>query len=223
MSGWSAAGAQALSFDVRAPRTARMGLLLETVAGGRFLFADARLLQAPPVECTASYAFDPGLLTDTAWRRLVVPFHDLARGSSAMTGGPMPSHPLKSLAIVCAGEAPTWVDIAAVTFLRPRTIVRRAGEERRFCLGGSVVGFAGDEIVYAVAGDRSGAPHRQTGLDQRGFFFFDLMSPGIYEVWAQRGGESLYDRRGHLVEVTADTMTLSLGPWPRWAPSSPRP
>jgi hypothetical protein len=205
--GWRAAGAQAMSLEARRSKGASLGLLLETVDGGRFLFGEPPLVEEP--QTTASYAFDRRLLQGGGWRRLTVPFHDLAWAPTARPGGPMPSHPLKALTILCSGRRGAWIDLAGPAFLRPRTTARRPGEERRFCLGGGVPGFKGDEIVHAVPRDHAGEA-RRTSLDQRGFFFFDRMAPGIYEVWGQSGGDIAHDRRGPLIEVAADTMTLSL-------------
>ena len=210
--GWAAAGAQAVSFAVRRRQGSRFGLLFETLSGGRFLFGDRALLGAAAEGLTASYALDPGSPEGEGWERLAVPFHDLGWNQTARPGGPIPSHPLAAMTILCAGGAGTSVDLADVVFLRPRTFAGRRGEERRFCLGGRVRDFRADDIVHAVPRDPIFGAARQTGVDQRGSFFFDRMAAGIYQVWSRRGEEVFHDRRGALVEIAADTMTLSLGP-----------
>ena len=157
-------------------------------------------------EALAVYELDPRIRLEGEWRQFAVPFHDLVWRATAMPGGPLPNHPLKSLTILVEG----MVDIAAVRFLRPRTIARSQGVRRGFCLGGRVTPFVRGEPVYAQALDVTHQARRSVSVDQRGLFCFEATPPGVYRVWAQTQQGILHNRRGPLVEVGADTMILRL-------------
>jgi hypothetical protein len=123
----------------------------------------------------------------------------------------MPSHPLKSISVLAAGDAARTLEIAQVELMRPRAVRHDADSPVTFCLGGRVVAFRGDEIIRVKPVDAPGGEDRQTTVDQRGFFCFDRAPPGIYEVSMQvDGAEPTYDRRGPLVELQSDMLTLEL-------------
>ncbi len=207
LNGWTAMGAQLATFAVRRGACA-FALEFETQNGGRFCFGDRSFVEARRSEFTASYAFDPALFAAGGWRTLAVPFHDLAWNPAARPGGPLPSHPLKSMTVRCLGGGEAAVDVAGLAFPRPRASAVAATDG--FCLGGELAAFAGGETVRLVARDGDPGERREMTVDQRGFFCFDRVPRGIYEVWAETASGPAHDRRGPLVEVGGDTMTLVL-------------
>ena len=113
----------------------------------------------------------------------------------------------------CIGDGGAAIDIAGLAFLRPRTshVLREAAG---FCLGGRLAGYSGREVVHLAGRDSGSSERREMPVDQRGFFCFDQVAPGIYEVWADADAGPAHDRRGPLIEVGGDTMILVLGPAP---------
>lgn len=208
--GWAAPGAQAISLWVRRPKGASFALMLETRSGARFRFGETPLVEVPPADALAGYVFDRRLLDGGKWVKLSAPFHDLTWRAGAAAGGPLPSHPLVSLIIECAGGKGAVVEVGGLEFLRPRCTAPKPGLDRRFCLGGSIPDFRGGEIVHVAARDGAGTAPRRAVVDQRGFFMFDRVAAGIHEVWATCGSSVVHDRRGALVEVVADTVSLIL-------------
>ncbi len=206
--GWTAEGAQLISFELRCLGADHIALILTTLTGARFLFG-----QAPPVAANAERFTAVGDFTlsprqGEAWRRFTVPFHDLAWNSANSVSNAFPSHPLDSLTIQCSGPPGAAVEVARVTFLRPRAATAIPNRAPGFCLGGRLILYNSDDTVQAVRRDRQGDPVRQTAVDQRGWFCFEHTAPGIYEVWSEHGGGIVHDRRGRLVEVGEDMMTL---------------
>jgi len=208
--GWTATGAQAVSLLVRATSGARFGLLFETQTGGRFLIGDAAVETFGCAPANASYRHADLAVQTGEWRRITIPFHDLTWAPRSKTGGPMPNHPLEAMTLLATGDPGAEVDFADVAFLRPRAVVQTDGVERRYCLGGHVQGFSGGDIVHAVRLDSDDPSARETAVDQRGFFCFVGVAVGIYEVWARIGDATVHDRRGAIVEVNGDTVTLVL-------------
>jgi hypothetical protein len=208
--GWTATGAQSAIFAVRRHGAGRFALEFQTQSGGRFCFGDRSFVGPRRRAFTASYAFDPQLFVPGVWRTLSVPFYDLAWHPSARPGGPLPSHALESVTIHCLGDGGAAIDVAGLAFLRPRAS-RAAREAAGFCVGGRLAGHAGHEVVHLSGRDRGDSENRQLAVDQRGFFCFDQVARGMYEVWADTAGGAAHDRRGPLLEVEGDTMTLVLG------------
>ena len=79
-----------------------------------------------------------------------------------------------------------------------------------FCLGGRLPSFGGGQSVKALRPDLKGGSIREATVDQRGWFIFERSERGVYAIWAEQDGTIVNDRRGRLVEVGADTMTLVL-------------
>ncbi|MDQ2860473.1 MAG: hypothetical protein M3T55_07065 [Pseudomonadota bacterium] len=208
--GWTASGAQLVTFAMRRAGATSVALIFATRTGGRFLFGDPTLAEAGDEAITAvgEFIFPPD--EGEGWRRVTVPFHDLAWSPAASPGGPLPSHPLDSLTIRCAGAPGAAVDIGEVVFLRPRTTAGSPDVSRGFCLGGRLPSFGGGQSVKALRRDLKGGSIREAAVDQRGWFCFERSEGGVYAVWAEHDGITVCDRRGRLVEVCADTMNLIL-------------
>lgn len=120
----------------------------------------------------------------------------------------MPSHPLKSITLHCAGGRGAYADFGDLALLRPRATSRNHGETTSYCLGGVVPGFKPGQSVQAQAKGKSEVV--ATTVDQRGWFCFTQLPEGIYNVWTEGETAKIYDRRGPLVELRADVMTLEL-------------
>ncbi len=211
MFGWTATGAQSASLLCRAPADARFGVLLETRTGGRFFFGDDAADAFDIGQIDASYSFTGGLSGDGGWRRFTVPFHDLAWKADARSGGPMPNHPLEAVTLLAAAPAGTVMDFADLAFLRPRTIAGGNVSDGGYCLGGRVLAFLPGLVVHSLRVDDASWSRRETTVDQRGFFCFDGMARGVYEVWTRLDGAPVHDRRGRRVEVSTDNLLLELG------------
>jgi len=207
--GWTASGAQLVTFAVRRAGAVSVALIFATRTGGRFLFGDPALADADEA-ITAVGDFTLSADESGEWRRMTVAFHDLVWRPSASPGGPFPSHSLDSLTVHCAGPAGAAADIGGVVFLRPRTTVVAAEGSTGFCLGGRLPSFGLGQIVKARRRDAKGEPTRVAVVDQRGWFCFEGSPPGVYEVWAEHDGKVANGRRGRVVEVGADTMNLIL-------------
>jgi hypothetical protein len=210
MSGWTPTGAQALSLMCRAHGGARFGVRIETRTGGRFYFGDepAETFDGAPVTARYGLTFPEG--RDGAWTRFTIPFHDLAWASGARPGGPMPSHALETVTLFGIGDPGAAIDFADLAFLRPRTIAPVGATRVGHCLGGRIADFRGGEIVHASRVDDASVSRHETAVDQRGFFCFDGMARGLYDVWARVGETTVHDRRGPRVEVSEDNLTLVL-------------
>ncbi|MBA3811053.1 MAG: hypothetical protein H0X27_05295 [Caulobacteraceae bacterium] len=208
--GWTPTGAQAVAFSVRPDDGTRWGFFFETRAGGGFYFGNEALAGDVGRPITASYFFPPVKPAGGEWRLWIAPFHDLAWAKGAAPGGPMPSHPLEALTIVCAGAPGSGVGIDRVEFLRPRMRAHQEGREPRWCLGGRLPIFETGATVEAAALGPNEIPIHTAVVDQRGYFCFGLVSAGVYKIWARSGKDELHDRRGPLIEVGADLMSLVL-------------
>jgi hypothetical protein len=205
MHGWGAVGSQLLGLIGRRSKSGAMGLVLETVDGGRFFFGDRALLaKIGPVTAHYVLEYDQG----TGLREMVAPFHCLTWAEGSVAGGPMPNHPLASITLHCAGGRGAYADFGDLALLRPRATSRNHGEEKSYCLGGVVPGFKPGQTVQAQAEDKSDAI--ATTVDQRGWFCFPNLPEGIYDVWTDGEAGKIHDRRGPLVELRSDVMTLKL-------------
>jgi hypothetical protein len=205
MHGWGAVGSQLLSLIGGRSKSGAMGLVLETVSGGRFFFGDRALLDAVgPVNAHYVFEYDQG----TGLRDMAAPFHCMTWAEGSTTGGPMPSHPLTSITLHCAGGRGAYADFGDLALLRPRATSLNHGETTSYCLGGVVPGFKPGLSVHAQAKGKSEVV--ATPVDQRGWFCFTQLPEGIYNVWTEGETAKIYDRRGPLVELRADVMTLEL-------------
>lgn len=206
MHGWCAVGSQLLSMIGRRSSGAFMALTLETASGGRFFFGDRPLLDVvKPV--TAQYIFEHE--RGGALRPMVAPFHCLDWAPGAATGGPMPSHALTSITLYCTGRRGAWADFGSLALLRPRATSLYQGDAAHYCLGGTVPGFTASQAVFVQP---SGSNEVFTvRVDQRGRFCFTNLAEGIYSVWTEDTAGKIYDRRGPLVELGCNMMTLELG------------
>jgi hypothetical protein len=207
--GWAAPGAQLVSLRVRRSAGASFGIVLATRTGGRFYVGDRQPAETDLGDPTASYAFDAPAGDGPTWRRVTAPLHDLAWKAGAGSGTPMANHPLESVTLLCLGAPGSSVDLAQLEFLRPRSLAGADAPERGFCVGGHVPLFEpGISVRMARRGE--GSTPKSAAIDQRGFFCFELTPRGIYEIWAQTGEGDVVDRRGRLIEVVGDNMTLVL-------------
>ncbi len=205
MYGWSAVGSQLLRVIGRRSKSGSMGLVLETVSGGKFFFGDRALLDTiEPV--TAHYIFEHD--RGTGLRNIAAPFHCMRWAQGSATGGPLPSHALASITLHCAGGRGAYADFGDLALLRPRATSLNHGEAPSYCLGGVVPEFKPEQGVWAQAKGKSGAV--STTVDQRGWFCFPQLPEGIYNVWTEGEGGKIYDRRGPLVELRGDVMNLEL-------------
>ena len=202
--GWTPVGSQVISFAARRSPGARLGLILEMEAGGRFFFGDRAALDE-------GAAFDATYLLDNhqadGWHTVVAPFFAMSWAPGASPGGPMPNHALTSVTLLCQGGEGAFVDFADVAFLRPRATSISQGCAG-YCLGGAVENFARDQLVH-LRSDATGHSATQI-VDQRGMFCFNRLPAGVYRVWTMGNRLECFDRRGPLIELTADTMDLRL-------------
>lgn len=201
-------GAQLLSFRLRAERKWAGGVLVETCGGGRFWFGSSSLV-AELGDITASYAIDR-LLRAEEWLRIVVPFHDLSWSESARPGGPLPSHALEAVTLVSAGAAGTAADFADMRLLRPKVSRAARRPDRGHCVVGMVPEAGPGQIVrLRAAGDPR--DEKTTHTDQRGWFAFANVAPGVYDVIGSTNGAEFQSARGATVEVWSDIGRLELG------------
>ncbi len=208
--GWAPTGAQLAAFSVRPEKGARWGFFFKTRSGGGFYFGDETLAGHVKGRTTASYFFPPIEVAGGDWGVFVAPFHDLAWAKDSAPGGPMPSHPMRAVTILCAGPAGSSVSIDNVEFLRPRTLARGEESNPGWCLGGHLPDFEPGATVQAAAVGATGVPPLTATVDQLGYFCFGLAPGGIYKVWSSSAAGEAYDRRGPLVEVGANFMGLVL-------------
>ena len=205
MYGWSAVGSQLLRLIGRRSKSGSMGLVLETVSGGKFFFGDRALLDTiEPV--TAHYIFEHD--RGTGLRDIAAPFHCMRWAQGSAAGGPLPSHALASITLHCAGGRGAYADFGDLALLRPRATSLNHGEAPSYCLGGLAPEFKPEQSVWAQAKGRSGA--LSATVDQRGWFCFPELPEGIYNVWTEGEAGKIYDRRGPLVELRGDVMNLEL-------------
>ncbi len=206
MFGWTAEGAQLLSFVGRRSKNASFGIVLETESGGRFFFGDRAVLDRMSA-ITAHYLFERHAVSGL--RELVAPFHDLTWTVGSAPGGPMPSHPLAAITLHCIGGRGAHADFGQLSLPRPRATSLNHDGAPSYCLGGNVADFKPDQAVHAQPKGKAGA--LSAAVDQRGWFCFPKLAPGIYTVWSEFDGDKVYDRRGAEVELRSDLMTLRLG------------
>jgi hypothetical protein len=205
--GWAPTGAQVFAFDVRSDKAARFGLVFETVSGGRFFFGDPDVAdEETGLTATAFVAAPrPGLKL----RTIAVGLHTLVWSSTARPGGPLPTHPLASVTLLCQAPRGRGVDFARLVFLRPRATSLRA-HANGFSVIGRIDPAAGVHGVRLQRVRGADEPVRTAGLDARGFFHFEGVRPGVYRIWAHAISTDLVDRRGLLVEVGSDIADLVL-------------
>jgi hypothetical protein len=200
--------AQFLTFAVNCDPGTDIGLLLETVTGGRFYFGGrcaAKQIRAP---LTARYLMATTGPAGPGWRSLTAPFYAMQWAADAPPGGPMPNHPLQAMTILCSGPAGSGVGVRSVALLRPRATALSEAD-RRFCLSGSVPSAHPGQPVY-LADPKPQSPVRAEVVDQHGFFCFPELTRGTYRLWSGEGNVELHDRRGLLVEVGSNVAGLTL-------------
>jgi hypothetical protein len=203
-------GAQGLSFTFRAEEGAMFGLLTETMAGGKFYFGDEALLEKLRLSPTARYNFARNRRAPGDWSTVAVPFHDLTWDVTARPGGSIPSHALRELSILCEAPGNRGIDIANLAFFRPRATALARADVPTFCTSGWVPKFTKLQKVFLTAKYASMTDARSASVDQRGYFCFSEVKAGIYDVWTEIDGTRFVDRRGSLVEVSANVSALIL-------------
>ena len=205
MFGWTAEGAQLLSFLGHGSKSASFGIVLETESGGRFYFGDRAVLESiGPV--TAHYLLERH--AGAGLRDMVAPFHCLTWAAESVPGGPMPGQSLAAITLHCMGGRGAYADFGQLSLLRPRATSLNHSGAPSYCLGGTVVEFASAQAVYAQPKGKAGA--LSTAVDQRGRFCFPKLPSGVYTVWTEAAAGKVYDRRGAEIELRSDTMTLHL-------------
>jgi hypothetical protein len=148
------------------------------------------------------FDFDSG----AGFREMVAPFHGLQWAEDAVSGGPMPGHPWRAITLYCSPNA--YADFARIRLLRPRATSLNHGDVPLYCLGGRVMDFKPGQSVQARMKGRKDV--RSVIADQRGWFCFSKMPPGIYTVWTDTEAGKIIDRRGPSVELRSDVMSLLL-------------
>jgi hypothetical protein len=212
--GWCAAGAQLARLKARRHGGVRFGVVLETETGAAFFIGDREVAPRLGRPVAASYFLDRHDAADGSWSTIVTPFYDLGWSEDCAPGGPMPSHPLKTLTLACAGPPGAAVDLAGLALLRPRTSVRPGDSDSGFCVGGQVEGFAPGQAVQLSASEGANPPIRSVSVDQCGWFCYEGVRPGVYRLWSATADGEMHDRRGPLIEVGAHLMSLVLsGNW----------
>lgn len=207
---WSPTGAQCVVLKFRVDASVQIGFLFETQSGGSFFFGDKRVAALLPRDPTAWNFFHPRYRQADEWRVLTLPFHDLTWASDAKPGGPMPNHALTSLTIYCVGLPRSGVDVGRIEFLRPRCSPQQGRDTSLYCLGGRLPVFEFGQTVKALAIHSPFADSASAVVDQRGQFCFGVIPPGLYRVWSTTDGGQIHDRRGALVELYTNVMTLVL-------------
>lgn len=204
--GFCASGSQVLEAGIRSNDGSRFALILKTESGAHFFFGERELAGRIQSNVLGSYYYVQSVARED-WNTFCVPFYDLHWASHAEAGGPLPTHALDSLTIVCEGRPGSAIDVRKIAFLRPRTFSRARTVKLRFTASGCVPDSGGGELVYAIS--RSNVASK-TMTDQRGFFTFRELSRGVYRMWAETPGGSLCDRRGPQVEISNDVVGLVL-------------
>jgi hypothetical protein len=219
--GWTPTGAQLLTFSICCDKSAHFSIVFRTKTGGVFFFGDRTMLNSVP-DVTAAYCVHPRYRTADAWHSLTLPLHDLAWREGAIPGGPMPNHPLAGMSILCAAVSGSGICVGQMAFLRPRMTSRAREPGHLYCVGGALRSAAAEEgsgsrchddrAIVRLAGQQAGAaPTRTVAVNQRGHFCFDRIPSGIYRLWSPSPHGDVFDCRGPLVEVGADTMNFLLG------------
>ncbi len=176
------AGAQSFALDVRSDGV--WAVQIETETGGRFVFGDPTLVDAP----TATYA------TSTQGE-VAIPFGDLVW--SRAPGDAMPNHRPVAVTLI-ARDGPA-------TFRRPRWLRPRATSEASsangFCVGGNLATFI-PSVTRLVLYCEDGTKPRETCVDQRGWFLFPNTPVGIYRLAIDDAvpGEA-FEIGGHRVDL----------------------
>ena len=207
---WVPFGAQLFTFSIRCGAGAAFGVQLETSDGGRFLFAHDEVVRRMDEPRTATYRLDQPASARADWMVIVVPFHDLEWSAEAAPGGPFPSHPVRWISLIASGECWSSIDVARMAFLRPRATSLTAGGRAGFCVAGCVSDFVAGQEVHIAPEGHSAAPPQSELVDQRGWFCFAEMPPGIYRIWSDGPSGRLIDRRGPVVDVVADVASLTI-------------
>ncbi len=199
LAGWTLPGAQLLRYRLDRPAGVLAAVVLETMAGERFLFGDVALAEKLGVTASRQML---GPAKDTE----VAPFHDmdwLLPESAAL-----PSHPLRCIRLVAVGEPGSIARFGNIALLRPHCKAP-AGRADGFVVVGSIGSDHPAAIRLEPAGDKSGETF-EVRADQQGWFCFTRIPAGIYRLTAVTDGEVRIDRRGALIEVAGDTFGLSL-------------
>jgi len=210
LNGLNPAGAQLLTFKVRTGEGNFAGVSIETRTGGYFYFGDNRI--ESHLEKTPNAVGNVHFRNRKAgaWQTITIPFHDLMWRDDAKPGGPLPNHPIEAVTIHGFAAGGENIEIGRVAFLRPRGTSFSGHNERRFCLAGSIAASEAHRTVNAVALNDPSL-RRSIEADQRGHFCFEGLPAGIYKVWSEAGTSVVCDRRGVLVDVSADVVNLKLG------------
>ena len=201
MHGYHPFGTQALAFDRRG--RGHMGLRVTTADGTVFYYGDAALC---PSDATGHYLLDAHRPLDETWRTIAVPFNDLRWATGSEPGCTLPNAPLGAIEILSSAGG---LDIRSLRFLRPRSTRLAMRDNPRYCVAGLVLDHQPGQAVRLLGGDTVDLV--QT-VDQQGAFCFAGIESGVYELRSEAGGRSYRDRRGALVEVTGDLVTLELIP-----------
>ena len=174
--GLTAPAAQLLTFAVNCDPGTDIGLLLETVTGGRFYFGGRCAAEQIRAPLAARYLMPTTGPAGHGWRGLTAPFYGMEWAADAQPGGPMPNHPLQAMTILCSGPAGSGVGIRSVALLRPRATALSEAD-RRFCLSGSVPSAHPGQPVF-LADPEPHSPVRTELVDQHGFFCFPELTSG---------------------------------------------
>jgi hypothetical protein len=203
-----APAAQLLTFSVNCDPGADIGLLLETVSGGRFYFGGRGAVKQVDAPLTARYLMETTGPAGPGWRSLTAPLYGMEWAADSPPGGPIPTHPLQAMTMVCSGPAGSGVSVRGVALLRPRATAL-SDADRLFCLSGSVPSAQPGQPVY-LAHPQPGPPVRTELVDQHGFFCFPEVGRGIFRLWSSDGTAEFHDRRGLLIEVGSNVAGLTL-------------
>jgi len=143
-------------------------------------------------------------MNDT-WQAIAVPFNDLSWASGAQPGETLPNAQIESVEIL--GDMA--LDIRDLAFMRPRGTRVSTEAGRGYCVAGRLRDFQpGQQVSLNLPGDRDSGMSQ--AVDQRGIFCFSNVADGIYELHSEAGGRIFRDRRGPLLEVTANRVTLDM-------------
>ncbi len=193
-------GAQALTFDRRGD--GYMGLRVTTSDGTVFYFGDDQLC---PSDAAATYCLTNHLPLNDTWQTIVVPFNNLAWAKGAHPGITLPNAPIKSVEIISDGT----LHIRELNFTRPRGTRVSTEAGQGYCVAGRIQDFQPEQTIELC--DVSNPDIRWSQApDQRGCFCFSQIPKGIFQLYSQVDGAIFHDRRGRLIEVNANLVTLEL-------------
>jgi len=179
-----------------------MGIRVTCSDGTVFYYGDARLC---PADAKATYLLGGHQPMTDMWQSIAVPFNDLSWAKGALPGETLPNAPINAVEIL----SDLALDIRDLAFLRPRGTRISTETGQGSCVAGRVREFQpGQQVNIAVPGGRDSGITQ--AVDQRGIFCFSNVANGIYELQSEACGRIFRDRRGALIEVTANLVTLDL-------------